>query len=372
MTETLIEEPVWRQTNKKFIDRARACLRQTHCTFVLGAGVSMSAHVPGWQELLESLLCKTSNLRKEDFKALVDSFNHSEIRIASYIINAYYRSQRSKDPIEKKITELGKSIRNILSSESESDDSNAKLKHLLYDAVNYSTPKWDETIDIKNIIKEILYSTIGDKEESDGGKKELDLISVICKIISNTENKIESVISYNFDDLIEKELSKSGVECIPVFKGNRPEDTYKFPIYHVHGFIPRDGKYSEIVFSETDYHKLYTDFLYWSNIEQLHAFYRNTCFFVGLSMEDPNLRRLLENAFKGSDGQARHYAILERKLFYEDDEKNEMDIAEREAILHDLGLNIIWYENKDHDHHEVVDVLKKLADQVSAAEYDEI
>ena len=53
----------------------------------------------------------------------------------------------------------------------------------------------------------------------------------------------------------------------------------------------------------------------WANITQLNYMINNTCVFIGLSMTDPNMRRLLEIAAqKRTDikDTCRHYAIMPR------------------------------------------------------------
>lgn len=53
----------------------------------------------------------------------------------------------------------------------------------------------------------------------------------------------------------------------------------------------------------------------WANLTQLNFLLNSTCIFIGLSMADPNLRRLLDIASKKSKVNTdccKHYVILER------------------------------------------------------------
>ena len=62
------------------------------------------------------------------------------------------------------------------------------------------------------------------------------------------------------------------------------------------------AKKSLIVLGEKEYHKIYQEPYNWGNIEQLHALNRNVCFFIGLSMNDPNLRRLIDGSNEDGEG----------------------------------------------------------------------
>lgn len=144
------------------------------------------------------------------------------------------------------------------------------------------------------------------------------------------------------------------------------------PIYHVHGIIPKTGPTDTVVFSEEEYHKRYSNSFHWSNVEQLHALSRMHCFFIGLSMTDPNLRRLLDIAHNmNTTNEDTHFAFLRRtkkndycmpevqkscKYVHISkslvDEKKQKEIYDLnygviESIFRDLGVQIIWYEDFD-------------------------
>jgi hypothetical protein len=111
------------------------------------------------------------------------------------------------------------------------------------------------------------------------------------------------VITYNLDRLLEKALEKKSWKDVPPLQGL--VRTFKKPgaegvsvrILHVHGLLHPQGTGGEgIVFSEPDYHRQYGNPYSWSNLAQLNAFTRERCLFVGVSLTDPNMRRLLEAA----------------------------------------------------------------------------
>lgn len=93
----------------------------------------------------------------------------------------------------------------------------------------------------------------------------------------------------------------------------------------------------------------------WSNTEQLHALDKNTCFFIGLSMTDPNLRRLLDASKRSCPGEnsASHYAFLPK------DPSCHITTEQTERIMLEMGVNVIWYDSKD-NHKELAELVTEI------------
>ena len=194
-----------------------------------------------------------------------------------------------------------------------------------------------------NLIRESLYIN---------GIHESELVNTIVNCIK--AGKVTNVITYNYDDILERKLEKDGVQYFSVDGQNRA-DSYQFPIFHVHGFIPQeeDSSYDRnVVLSEDEYHALYNNAFHWSNIEQLHALVQTSCFFIGLSMKDPNLRRLLDIAQQRGTGVPTHYAFLIRK------EYDQPRKAER--IFNEMGVNVIWLE----EYRELPGLIEKIVKNI--------
>ncbi|MCB9499121.1 MAG: SIR2 family protein [Erysipelotrichaceae bacterium] len=109
-----------------------------------------------------------------------------------------------------------------------------------------------------------------------------------------------SVITYNYDTNLEYLLRKRNLRYCTVFDANSFCTTdATVNIYHVHGLLPFD-KYKEekftnsIIFNESEYFYLYNNPYSWNISKQMHDFTFNTCIFIGISMTDPNMKRLLE------------------------------------------------------------------------------
>jgi hypothetical protein len=136
-------------------------------------------------------------------------------------------------------------------------------------------------------------------------------LKAIAELIAQNPKRTPAVITFNFDDLLEQELRELKVPCESVFKPGRI--SYGIvPVIHVHGYIPQMGTppVSNIVFTERDYHALTEGVFHWALTEIVWHLRHNTVLFVGLSMSDPNLRRLLDAAF--TDGQPTHYQLQKR------------------------------------------------------------
>lgn len=176
------------------------------------------------------------------------------------------------------------------------------------------------------------------------------LVKNIGKVIKN--KKINQIITYNYDDLIENELYLEGMDFTSISKSERLIGN-SLPIYHVHGYIPiiREGiKYNpyDVRLSEDSYHEIYKDSYHWSNVIQLYALNNSTCFFIGLSMKDPNLRRLLDISTKRGDESIYHFAFLKR------DEFTQHKLTEN--IFREMEVQIIWYEKYD----ELPDLINRI------------
>jgi hypothetical protein len=198
-----------------------------------------------------------------------------------------------------------------------------------------------------------------------------------------TGARVRAVISYNFDDLLERQLKRTNVQYHSIYSENESYGPDELPLYHVHGFLPETVKSYEglerstLVFSEEGYHQIYSDPYHWSNLVQLTNFRENTCLMVGLSMTDPNLRRLLDISARNIE-RPRHYAFMKRMtietfVYATANGKREQVInnikgAEEflnrhyklnEEIMRELGVIILWYDNYD----EIPGILTQINQQ---------
>ena len=252
----------WKEEREAIVKNVQEVVKQGNNVLFLGAGVSASAKMPSWDELLKGLMGEAKQLDEPTLEAFKELNSH------------VYE---------------------------ECGNSNLIMGRYLQTAIKL----YDDKADFAEKIQTYLYN------ENDTS----ELLKVLAHIVQ--QKKVNEVITYNFDDLLEENLIKlnltDSVDFTSIAKDAEIKGHNTLPIYHVHGIIPRKGSVDTVVFSEEEYHKVYQDSYHWSNVEQLHALSRMHCFFVGLSMNDPNLRRLLDIAqrMNRSNGDC-HYAFLKR------------------------------------------------------------
>lgn len=257
----------WKEKRNAIIQEAKEVVGKGNCVLFLGAGVSIDAKMPSWKELLKDLMGEVKKLKGETLDAFKELSSHVLDECGnSYLVMCRY----------------------------------------LQTAIKLH----DDKVKFSDLIQKHLYSK---KEPS-------KLLNDLANIVQ--QRKTEEVLTYNFDDLLEQYLIKLGLQegkdFITISKDAEITGNEMLPIYHVHGVIPEKGPSDIVVFSEEEYHKRYSNPFHWSNIEQLHALSRKHCFFIGLSMTDPNLRRLLDAArqINQTDNEC-HYAFLKRQKLEE-------------------------------------------------------
>lgn len=296
------------------IGRLREAFGRGKLTLFCGAGVSISAGIPGWKVFLRRLLSDlfdrngavrsaTGGAPARMAQLYQEYFDLSPIIVAQYLKNA-----------------LGR--------------------------------------DFHITVRDALYST---------SPSTSPLIESICELCRPQRERqaLHSIVNFNFDDLIEQTLAQNRIKHHAIYaEGQRPSQA-DLPIYHVHGYLPRDAELvpdAEIVFSEDAYHSKFIDPFSWSNLTQLNHLNQNTCLFIGLGMTDPNLRRLLDVAMrKNPEKRLEHYIFKKRYGVRDlttqmtrwegvDDVDNHarrlVRMAEilEERDCNNLGLNVIWVD----------------------------
>lgn len=271
---------------------------------VLGAGVSVPSHIPAWNDIITELL---KELVIQSLDAENIEFNYHQID-------------------------------NLLNAISEQYDDGSALTQMRYIKASLGEERFYKKL------FEILYN---DKVTYD--------TKLLKSIVHLCNRGVRKVISYNFDALLEKSLDNQGKKYNIVYSADHSTIDDNLNIYHVHGFIPLDESKNKnkIVFSEEEYHVIYNDPYNWSNIVQINTFRDNICLFVGCSMTDPNIRRLLDAA-KSSNNF--HYAIMKRKEIKFFSQEIDYNILRRyqntieslnNRYYESIGIKVIWVDSFD-------------------------
>lgn len=294
--------------NLSFTKRLKQSLKSGELTLVCGAGVSIGAKIPSWNELLldllESMMKRISNNQAISFKGISTEDYQKRLGSSSLVMGKYLKSNLGKDFLTE-----------------------------LRDSLYKNNPK---TCDLIDAIIEVS------RPQRDG-------------------KPLNSIITFNFDGLIEENLENNNVKFKAIDNEGIRNSADELPIYHVHGYLPRKGKIStnkDIVFSEDSYHTQFIEPFSWSNLIQLNKLSQNTCLFIGLSLTDPNLRRLLDVANrKDPSNNLNHYIIKKKPSLDNNIEQiDELMIFLEEQDANELGLNVIWVNDFD----EIGDLIKKL------------
>ena len=106
---------------------------------------------------------------------------------------------------------------------------------------------------------------------------------------------------------------------------------------------------TQIVLSEEDYHSLYGNPYSWANLVQLSLLLSHTGLFVGVSLTDPSIRRVLDTCVALPIAHM-HYAIMLSPVAGLDGEpkKAAQDLKlARNAELRSLGVHPIWINSFD-------------------------
>ncbi|PCE65907.1 TIR domain-containing protein [Sediminicola luteus] len=293
--------------NAIFSKRLKASLKSGELTLVCGAGVSIGADIPDWNalllDLLETMIARIANDPSLSLTTKSSASYKSLLGSSSLVMGKYLKSNLGKDFLPE-----------------------------LRDALYKNNPI---SCDLIDAIVEIS------RPQRDG-------------------KPLDSIITFNFDALIEENLAANNIKFKAIEKEGIRNLQDELPIYHVHGFLPRKGKIGSdknIVFSEDSYHTQFIEPFSWSNLIQLNKLSQNTCLFIGLSLNDPNLRRLLDVANrKDPTNNLNHYIIKKIPSLDNDATVDELLMFLEEQDANELGLNVLWVNEFD----EIGDLIRDL------------
>jgi hypothetical protein len=256
--------------NQETRSELRKIYAKGNITLFLGAGVSKDNGLPNWKELVSSLFFKY--MAVEEWHRIRPFPNYLQA------ISQWYLDQ------------LGQSFEIVIRG----------LK-TNWGGENYHAALWD-----------VLYNVFESPDISKGSV----ILDYLGEILSDPSRKIKSVITYNYDSLLEQTLSARNIDFEAVYSSKR-FTRGKLPVYHVHGFLPylnnpEKKPLGQIILSEEDYNAIVSDSNYWGNVVQITALAGTTNIMIGLSLTDRNLRRILDVISK-QPFDNENYIFLQKK-----------------------------------------------------------
>jgi len=211
---------------------------------------------------------------------------------------------------------------------------------------------------IRQLIKENFNKTVHEelyKSYQYSSSVLLDEIIAWC-----CAGKVDSILTYNFDDILEQNLEQRNIPYKTVSKNFQGTQNAQLVIYHVHGFLPQNEddhkkNSSSIIFSEEDYHGQYQEFYNWNTLIQLDKYRNHTCLFIGTSLTDPNQRRLLEVSKEYHSQEMQHY-IFRKRMGTSNETLNKIWDHVFQRIDEAFGISTIWVEKHDN----IPEILKEI------------
>ena len=204
-----------RRLRQQRLDRLKEAYHDQNITLCVGAGVSIDAGIPLWSELIHRLLIFMISQKTQD-EELKDTELHS--------LNQLACANQEDSPLTQ---------------------------------VRYIRAAFEKE-DYYGLVRKVLYET-----KFTGRTPLLNAISKISKP-ERDHVGVKSIITYNFDDLLERKLAVKDIKYNVVYRERDIPSTTALNIYHVHGYLPKSpdkdvDKETTLIFSEEDYHEVYRD-----------------------------------------------------------------------------------------------------------------
>ncbi len=294
------------RVNASDISGLRRAWRNGSLVPFLGAGISVEHGVPSWRTLVLELLFEES----AHLRSLRAFGPHHTRALASWLADYF-----EYDPVI-----LSRVVKNATRRRGKRNDG--------------LTDEQADQVFLHAVRKHLYASRV-----QPAHKTSLHAVADLIERGVN-ERRIRAVVTFNFDDLLEQELARRKVPFHVVTDGRRSSGR-GLPIVHPHGYLPREGPLSKssIVFTEDDYHRLTDTVFHWALTEIVSFLRHQTVLFLGLSMSDPNLRRLLDASYVRGDVPA-HWLVMRKHALKGDERQKQAAAVEERARRHAAAMGL--------------------------------
>ena len=319
----------------------------------IGAGVSCSVGLPTWWEMVRSLTVTMMSQRVDEALAALKDLSEEQTALAKVRIQEEVTQGAGGD---KSILIMARSIKDAFGPRLPYEVAQA-----LYGPLLRSSRTWNF---FEIFLRKTRQPSGLAQYPAINNSKLFEAIVQLARAQRDVRG-VQAIVNFNYDDLIEEWMREKGIRCDTLLSGEYASRDATLPCYHVHGVLPF-AKVQELktnhsdqrktignfVFSEDEYHTEYSDPYRWSNMTMINQLGRYSGLFVGLSLQDPNLRRLIDVTHRQYPDIA-NYAILTRKT------PRGVGADAKQSILQDLfekvetesfeniGVKVIWTDTFD-------------------------
>jgi len=264
---------------KRVRDALKTIAGAERVTFIVGAGPSAEIGFPTWTELIRRLLVRAVNKVSLD-RMKFEHADEAALQVARDIIQ--------RDGVVAAATmaqaKLGANFLNTVRTE-------------LYDGVP------------DHVAPGMLHTEI-------------------ARLLATFDAQDREIATTNYDLMQEDALTRVGLNPVPVV-GGEPAGADEIFVRHLHGVVTQD-ELSHVVITEADYARL-QESATWQENFLAHSLATTCCVFVGMSMTDPNILRLLHKATQSQKVQ--HVALFARMVVRDPPEA----VAEAQRGREELG-----------------------------------
>ncbi|WP_343633654.1 SIR2 family protein [Fluviicola sp.] len=305
----------------------------------LGAGVSAASGLPNWKQLVVSMYFRFMNI--EHWHSIKPFPNYL------YAMGEWY------------LNKTGESL-DIIIRKLKTHLSDEEFLKILYECL-YN--QFDE-VAVRNPFDNALAN---------------DLLNEITALAAQPDRKLNSVITYNFDDLLEQSFQSKQIDYTSVFDlGTLPQNG-SVPIYHPHGFMPFENpsptvqSTGNIILSEDDYNSIASNSHYWANLIQTSMLTQGTGLMIGLSFSDRNLRRLID-LIANIPLNTNNYIFLKKNSMPEFTEEDSRQIKQKaEAILDKMRRAAVKVDSAVYENCQtILTELFRMDEQITQRVFDEM
>lgn len=220
---------------EEYVEVIQRLAASPHLSLVVGAGASIPSQLPGWEKLINRLLTR------ESF-GTSSSVADRIVATQGYLLAAEAAFARGATADERK----------------------AQVALALYE---------------ENARESFLPS---------------ELHQAIALLASQRGPDGLQIFTTNYDELIEQALRSQGLKCRPRYTAANRGSRSAFPIHHIHGFLGLSKDSKDVVLGHTDYARISVGSSDWPGEAISTAASNGPVLFVGASLTDPNLLRILD------------------------------------------------------------------------------